>query len=45
MIGELERIWKDMTMTLLRHYTGSLLEWLRKITENRVRLADDLAKI
>jgi hypothetical protein len=44
-IGELERIWKDLIMTLLRHYTGIFLEWLRNITENRVRIASVLAKI
>jgi hypothetical protein len=45
MIGELERIWKDVTMTLLRHYTGIFLEWMRKLTEHRVRIGGVLAKI
>jgi hypothetical protein len=34
MSDELERIWKEAVVSLLRYYRGILLERLRKITKN-----------
>jgi hypothetical protein len=45
MIDELERIWKDVVMAQLRHYSGICLEGLRKTTKISARRAGVLPEI